>query len=634
MPPSADTLKLNEVVTSRLREGLRTRRNLQDSGRLNVDRPLPYLFIYRRPTDRPDAGTDAFVIGEGSYLIASAAESAQNEAADLASAVTDALSAAFGAVLLVEVWASRKDPDALMGGALVAAPMFVVHMPSKTAGRTVVAALVRALRQVRVLGFRSRVVVRAGRVTPPELPPLITHTAAERGGVLTIGLELPTVFRDPATGSVFPTVHQPLQRGVSKALRRTGFRFAHLQTSHRPEHFHRLGQRTVLRAALQADRELSEIGDCFSLLLAITPVNATEAWEQFRESGYRAEPTLRYRLLHWDPEQLKRRLYGISLERVEDPALTELFRDKREELDRQITLLRDRNTPQFLYESLQLFEGVDPPLLAAAEQIFSRFPRPLEPTGAIDRGCISAEEFAERARREVEAYREQWSGFNAGVELRDDVLGILVSQDRLLIDHRLSVDNVRVEPLLHHEVGTHLLTYCNAAAQPLSLLRTGLPGYEAVQEGTAVLAEYLTGGLTAARLRLLAARVIAVHRRVQGGSLIDLFTELHGRFAFHPQTAFAIALRVIRGGGFTKDAVYLRGLIQVLNYIAQGGEADLLFMGKVSHSAIPILRELRWREVLSPPRVLPRSLNLPGAAERLDRLRRGVDVTTLIAETT
>ena len=43
--------------------------------------------------------------------------------------------------------------------------------------------------------------------------------------------------------------------------------------------------------------------------------------------------------------------------------------------------------------------------------------------------------------------------------------------------------------LLAHEVGTHIVTYVNGKAQPFRQLYAGLAGYEAFQEGIAVLAE-------------------------------------------------------------------------------------------------------------------------------------------------
>jgi len=624
------------AVVDRLKQGRRVRRSLQPYGRLHIDRPLPYLCVYRRQDASGDPGTEWLVVGEGSYLIASGEETAQAGVGELVLNVCAELSAQFGALLLIELWSAKGALDVFFGGALVKPPRFTIHAPDGERGRATVAALMRGLRRLRPLGYRPKVDNRqGGKPTPPGMAPLLTSVAAERLGVLMLGLEVPPIYRDPASGVLFPRVLRELRRNLSQALRRATFRFAHLQTSHRPDHFHRLGQHTVLRAALEADRELSEISDAFSLLLAVTPVNASDAWEEFRAGGYRREPTLRYRLLHWDPEVLKRRLYGISLERVEDPALTELFRDKREELDRQIMLLHDRNTWRFLHGSVQLYGSVEPDLLVVATQILSAPPpagRSGEEEPDLCHTAVDATRFAEQARREIEAYRSQWPTMDAGVELRDDVVGLLVSQNRLLVDQNLAIERRRVSALLHHEVGTHILTYANASAQKLSLLRTGLPGYDELQEGTAVLAEYLSGGLTRGRLRLLAARVVAVDRRIRGVSFAELFAELRDQYGLRPSSAFSVVLRVFRGGGFTKDAVYLRGLVGLLAYLGRGGDLEPLFLGKVSEQSLPILRELRWREVLAEPPLRPRYLDLPEAPARLERLRRGVSVANLLNE--
>ena len=44
---------------------------------------------------------------------------------------------------------------------------------------------------------------------------------------------------------------------------------------------------------------------------------------------------------------------------------------------------------------------------------------------------------------------------------------------------------------------------------PLSSWPSALPSYEETQEGLAVLAEYVVGGLDPRRMRVLAARVVA-----------------------------------------------------------------------------------------------------------------------------
>lgn len=145
-----------------------------------------------------------------------------------------------------------------------------------------------------------------------------------------------------------------------------------------------------------------------------------------------------------------------------------------------------------------------------------------------------------------------------------------------------------------------------------------------------MLAEYLVGGLNAARIRLLAARVVAVHQTVDGATFIDVFRELDRRFGFTQRTAFNITTRTFRGGGLTKDANYLRGLVRLLDHIKGSGHFESLFVGKFGLKHIPIVQELQLRRVLGPPRLRPTYLDDPGALARLDRVREGLTVFDLI----
>ena len=73
-------------------------------------------------------------------------------------------------------------------------------------------------------------------------------------------------------------------------------------------------------------------------------------------------------------------------------------------------------------------------------------------------------------------------------------------------------------------------------------MAAGLAGYEETQEGLAVLAEYLVGGLSPARLRQLAGRVVAVHLMVTGASFADVHRRLVDA-GFSRSGAFTIAMR-------------------------------------------------------------------------------------------
>ena len=379
-----------------------------------------------------------------------------------------------------------------------------------------------------------------------------------------------------------------------------------------------------LAPALDIDAALTEIERGVNLLLNVTPVNAAEAWTDFERSDFATVPTLRLRQLEFEPDLVRRELYDLEIESVTDPALHALFRAKRDEIARQITALEDRDTARFVYGTLQLYGGVAPPLVSAAEELLEIIPEQAPSTSSVTAGV-----FADEARAECDRYRAVYPDFPSHIDVRDDVSELMVSFGRLLIPAAATIRADRVAPLLHHEVGTHVVTYQNGARQPLKLLTIGLPGYDETQEGLAVLAEYLTGGLDPRRLRVLAARVVAIARLLDGAGFLEIFEALRTEYGVPTRTAWSIAIRVVVGGGSVKDAIYLRGITRLLEAIAEGVSLDVLFVGKLALDHVPLIQELLDREVLHPPWVRPRWLDVPGAQDRLDGLREGASVTDL-----
>jgi uncharacterized protein (TIGR02421 family) len=379
-----------------------------------------------------------------------------------------------------------------------------------------------------------------------------------------------------------------------------------------------------LGPALDIDTRLTEIERSVDLLLNTTPVNAAEAWADFERSDFRGVPTLRLRPLEFEPDLVRRDLYNLEIENVADPALHALLRTKRDEIARQITALEDRDTSRFVHGSLQLYGGITPSLASAAQELLATIPAQ-SPTAP----SVTAGAFAEAARAEIDRYRAAYPDFPQHIDVRDDISELMVSFGRLLIPEDATFRADRVEPLLHHEVGTHVVTYQNGARQPLKLLTIGLPGYDETQEGLAVLAEYLTGGLDPRRLRVLAARVVAVDKMLDGAEFLDIFESLRAEHQIPRKTAWIIAIRVVVAGGSVKDAIYLRGISRLLEAFAEGVNLDALLVGKLALDHIPLIQDLLDRGVLQPPWVRPRWLDVPGAQERLDRLRAGASVTDL-----
>lgn len=379
-----------------------------------------------------------------------------------------------------------------------------------------------------------------------------------------------------------------------------------------------------LGSALGIDARLTDIERTVDLLLNVTPVNAAEAWADFERGSFGTAPTLRLRPLEFEPDLVRRELYDLEIENVTDPALHALLRTKRDEIARQVTALEDRDTARFVYGSLQLYGEVGQPLVSAAEELLEIVPEQVSSTGSVTAGA-----FAQAARAELDRYRAVHPDFPVYVEVRDDISELMVSFGRLLIPEAASFRADRVEPLLHHEVGTHVVTYQNGSRQPLTLLTIGLPGYDETQEGLAVLAEYLTGGLDPRRLRVIAARVVAIGRMLDGADFVEIFDSLRTEHRIPTRTAWSIAIRVVVGGGSVKDAIYLRGLTRILEALAEGVSLEVLFVGKIALDHIPLVQDLLDRGVLNAPWVRPRWLDVPGAQERLEKLRQGSSVLDL-----
>jgi hypothetical protein len=90
-----------------------------------------------------------------------------------------------------------------------------------------------------------------------------------------------------------------------------------------------------------------------------------------------------------------------------------------------------------------------------------------------------------------------------------------------------------------------------------------------------------------------------------------------------------VVARVFRGGGLTKDAIYLKGLKKLVDYIKEGGNFEILYTGKFNFKHIPLIEELLNRSVLKPP-ALPCNHQHEESIERLAALHQINDLPDLL----
>jgi len=624
-------------VLERLQKGKAVRRSLPGGGRLHIDRALPFLCVYREPMNDTVGQTSQLVVGEAAHLIAPGTAELHPHLQELVAGISHIMVEKFGAFLLLEVWTAKDGQESRNDTRDVPGPTFRIVSPLLPVDDPTVRQLEKALSNIPLRPPPLDVEVQSeGSPAPPHLQELLPCNLSQTHACSVVGIEVQPVYRQARTGTPYPVMFTALQRGLSQAIRQTAYHFAQLHTKHTPTHYHALGRRTAVRAVQEADQALTEISRSVDFLLQVTPVNTEGARLQFMRDGAERDPEFDYRPLIVDVAALKRRLYDLPLERLEDPTIAHLLSACRIEMSRKLTMLGDRNTARFLYGSLSVYGGVSDPLHALAVQILEAIARggPWEDEDDAAGGetIVNASGFAAMAEEELARYRQEYPGLGAKVHVRTDVAGVLVSDGDLLIGAQFRATETRTRALLQHEIGTHVVTHSNGLAQPLSQLASGLAGYEETQEGLAVTSEYLAGALTPSRLRVLAARVIAVRALVHGASFVDCYRLLIGEYAFAPSTAFTICMRVYRSGGLTKDVIYLRGLQEFLAYLRAGGELEPLLLGKLALSDVPAIEELRWREYLKPPRLTPRFLTAPGAEAAMRRLRRGHSLVQLVTE--
>lgn len=367
------------------------------------------------------------------------------------------------------------------------------------------------------------------------------------------------------------------------------------------------------------DLQLSQLSTSFRFILDITPIDAADVKEAFL-AGDVVNPEFTYRDHVIEPEVLQTVLGSIDVNRVQDSTVASLLRNKHRELDLQLSMLRCRDSNEFRDLSIELFGSVHNDLLTVAESILERVD-PAPWTGSR----LTAEDFLELANEELDYYRGLEPNVDIHAEIRPDSTGVMVSDNVLLIGPEAAIAANRANALIQHEVGTHLVTQVNGMAQPIRVLGTGLAGYDETQEGLAVVAEIAVGGLTPFRLRQLAARVVTVHTMLGGAPFSAAFQQLVD-YGLPKRTAFTTTMRVYRAGGFTKDAIYLRGLLNLLRHVEAGGELDLFFLGKFAFEDLPLITDLNERGLLAPPRIMPPWLKDEG--ER--RIREAAEADDLL----
>ncbi len=342
--------RLVDAVIGRLADNKPVRRNLPESGRVAIDRQLPFLVVYRQPVRVADEGTSRFATSEASYLVAPGQKKHQPGVTRLVRSVAETMVGEFGSFLVLEIWSGPPViPDVALSTADLR-PRFRLIAQRGASRGSVTEAFAGALGRVRFDRLKAEVATSTSiRCCPRGMSPVIRPEVASEIGCQVYGLEISPVFRDPGTGEIFPRVLRLLRserdRGAAAGVVRLRAQpdhsppapLPHARAAHRR-------QGGVGRRPASWRRSPSRSISCSRSRRS----TASRHGANSNGRGSSGRPTLHYRPLPAEPVVLKRKLYRAPVERIEDPALAMIFREKLDEIDRQITMLQDRNTDRFL----------------------------------------------------------------------------------------------------------------------------------------------------------------------------------------------------------------------------------------------------------------------------------------------
>ncbi len=226
-----------------------------------------------------------------------------------------------------------------------------------------------------------------------------------------------------------------------------------------------------------------------------------------------------------------------------------------------------------------------------------------------------AEQFAQSLEIKL---KERLPTLPVKIEVSDAIVAkVVAGMNRVRIRKNARFSTLELEALFKHEIESHCVTAQNGALQPYcDFLAAGGPRSTMTQEGLAVFFEVYGHTMSQQRLVAITDRVEATYQAEQGADFIQVYRWFKER-SESPLEAFYATQRVFRGskltggGPFTKDVVYLPGLLAVYNFLRFAVKnqnrilIESLVCGRLALEDAGVITWLRTQGIIQPPKFVP-----------------------------
>ena len=423
---------------------------------------------------------------------------------------------------------------------------------------------------------------------------------------LVLATEIKKVYCDENTGDAYPTIIRLLHQKLKQAILNNVNYFGQTLSKWHYISTAKLLDKSVNDTILKIDKALYNLLKNFELLASVNPINTHIERKRFFNARYITNPNFTYNPIKINAYSLKQKLLSLPIDDIQDISIRYLYESVINSYFDKIDMLSSLDTNKFLYNSLRYFGRPSKKDLQNASYILLL---PDIPGEAKKEPVYNVEYAIEIFKKSLEDYR-----IKAKIEISNKVIAkvlVLNSRESILFQPNAKFKRKELNALIEHEIGIHMLTTVNSNDQQFKIFNIGLPANTLTQEGLAVLAEYLSGNLTLARLKKIAHRVVAVDMMCSGADFIECFHTLRNIHNADPDDAFTITTRVFRGGGFTKDYLYLSGFVRMLRLWEEHHDLTPLLVGKTSIQFYTTIEEMIGRGMISAPAIITKSFLKP-----------------------
>lgn len=423
---------------------------------------------------------------------------------------------------------------------------------------------------------------------------------------LVLATEIKKVYCNELTGDDYPEIIRSLQQQLKTRILNNANFFSQKMTNWEHKMKSKLLDKTMENSILQVDKEMFQLLKNFELLAFVNPNNNIQEKRKFFKNKCSELPNFKYSPIKINPFELKQELSNLKVQDISDVSIRHMYESVINSYFDKIDLLSSLNTPKFLYNSLRYFGRPSKKDIQNAHY-FLHLPDiagepKRSPSLGVDEAMVSFKEG-------LESY-----GFESKIEKSNRVIAqvmVLNAKKTILFNPNAKFTRSQINALVEHEIGVHMVTTMNSNMQKLRIFNLGLPMNTMTQEGLAILAEHLSGNISMKRLKKLAYRVIVVDMMCSGADFIECYNFLVNDQGLDQDDAFSVVTRIFRGGGFTKDYLYLSGFVQILRMWENDISLEPLLVGKTSSDFYSTISEMIQREMVQKPIYTTKSFPSP-----------------------